>query len=186
MPDWWDWRWTVAAVAAVAMFAAGVWRVTMWSDPSTTQATAPSPLSTADSGGQAPSLEVATVDGGTFTIPADGRPTVVFFMAGWCATCIPEAEALAAIHRDLGQQVAILAVDADPQDPLSSLRAFIDRVGDPGYAWAHDPNGAAVTAFQVKALDTTVVIDADGTVVYRDAYPTDEDTLRQAIARARG
>ncbi|MFP5371092.1 MAG: peroxiredoxin family protein, partial [Actinomycetes bacterium] len=43
-------------------------------------------------GDVAPSFEVTTTAGTAFALPA-GKPAVLFFMAGWCATCIPEATA---------------------------------------------------------------------------------------------
>jgi hypothetical protein len=39
-------------------------------------------------------------------------------------------------------------------------------------------------ALAIRALDSTVVVDAGGRIVYRDAVPTDEATLRAALAEA--
>lgn len=134
-------------------------------------------------GEMAPAFFVTTVGGTSFTLPAQ-KPAVLFFMAGWCSTCIPEAEALDRIERSVGDRVAILAVDADPADSLASLEQFIALVGSPRYGFAQDRDGRLVAAFDVHALDTTVVVDAAGRVVYRDAVPTDEPVLRRALAKA--
>lgn len=133
-------------------------------------------------GDKAPSFSAATTSGSTFSLPA-GKPTAVFFMAGWCGTCLPEAEALAAIDKELGDRVAIVAVSADPTDSVDALRHFAGEAAA-DYGFVHDKEGALVTAFGVRALDTTFVLDAAGRIVFRDAVPTDEATLRQWLDRA--
>lgn len=142
---------------------------------------APGPASEA-AGEPTPAFRVATVDGPEFTHPT-GKPTVLFFMAGWCTDCLPEATALDAIERDLGDKVAILAVDADPTDPVESLRRFMATVGA-RYGFARDPEGRLTGRYGVRSLDTTVVTDAAGRMVFRDGVATDEDTLRDALRRA--
>ncbi|MHB8718603.1 MAG: TlpA family protein disulfide reductase [Candidatus Dormibacteria bacterium] len=134
-------------------------------------------------GDRASGFTATTVAGQTFQVPA-GRPTVLYFMAGWCSSCRPEAQALGQIDSQRHGQVAILAVDADPTDPLASLQNFIAQVGNPGYAFVQDEGGALVQAFGATALDTTVVIDGNGRVVYRNTRPIDEQTLEAALARA--
>lgn len=138
----------------------------------------------AQSGGEvgemAPPVTVRTLSGTDFSVPA-GRPTVLFFMAGWCDTCLPEAKALDHIQRDFGDRIAILAVDADPSDSLPTLQGFIRAAGSPAYPFAQDTHGELVTAFSARTLDTTVITDAAGKIVFRDAVPSDEATLRAAL-----
>jgi thiol-disulfide isomerase/thioredoxin len=134
-------------------------------------------------GKPSPTVTWPTLAGGTFRLPAR-RPAIVFFMAAWCSDCQPEAQALGQLQRQLGDRVAILAVDADPVDLESQTRAFFHTAGDPSYAVARDQNGRLAGAFAVRALDTTVVIDPKGRVVYRDEVPTDLGTLRMALAKA--
>lgn len=129
-----------------------------------------------------PAFAADTTAGTTFAHPT-GKPTVLFFMAGWCTDCLPEATALDAIERDLGDKVAILAIDADPTDPIESLRNFERTVGA-RYGYAHDPEGRLTGKFGVRSLDTTIITDAAGRVVFRDGVTTDEGTLREALDRA--
>ena len=133
-------------------------------------------------GDQAPAFTATTTTGTSFSLPA-GKPAVLFFMAGWCASCIPEATALENIRQDYGDRVAILGVDADPSDSLRSLRGFRDVVGA-GYGFVFDRDGTLTQALRARSLDTTVVVDAAGRIVYRDGYPTEEATLREALAKA--
>jgi peroxiredoxin len=131
-------------------------------------------------GDRAPSFSVVTSAGSTFSLPAR-KPAGVFFMAGWCGTCIPEAQALAAIDKEFGDRVAIVAVSADPTDSPAALRRFADAAR---YGFAHDKDGTLATAVGVRSLDMTVVVDSEGRIVFRDAVPTGEATLRRALSRA--
>lgn len=139
--------------------------------------------SSATVGKKATAFTAATVGGGTFRVPA-GKPTVIYFMAGWCSSCIPEAQALADVAQADAGRVAILAVDADPSDPLSSLENFMRTVGSPDYAFAQDQGGQLVQAFSASTLETTVMLNAGGTVVYRNAVSIDEAALRAALQQA--
>ncbi|HZD73737.1 MAG TPA: hypothetical protein VE776_07615 [Actinomycetota bacterium] len=71
-----------------------------------------------------------------------------------------------------------------PVDLLSQTRAFFHTAGDPSYAIARDHNGRLTGAFAMRALDTTVIIDTGGRVVYRDEVPTDLATLTRALSKA--
>lgn len=133
-------------------------------------------------GKSSPMLVWPTLAGGAFRLPA-GWPAVVYFMAAWCSDCQPEAQALGKLQRQLGDRVAILAVDVDPSDLESQTRAFFHTAGDPRYAIARDQDSRLAGAFAVRALDTTVVIDPKGRVVYRDEVPTDLATLGTALAK---
>jgi len=110
---------------------------------------------------------------------------VVYFMAGWCLTCIFEARALARLYqeyRDRGLEV--LAVDVDPSETEADVKAFRARgVPDAAYAWALDPGGLLSRTFKVWALDTTVVVGPDGRIVYRDEVGTPYETLKEVVDR---
>jgi cytochrome c-type biogenesis protein len=128
--------------------------------------------------GQAAEFTATAIDGSSLAVPK-GRPTVLFFMATWCGPDL-EASALDRIERD---QVAVVGVDVDPSEPAADLKAFADKIGA-RYSYVHDTTGALTKAFAVRAMDTTVVIDASGRIVYRDTIPTNEQTLRGALAKA--
>lgn len=57
--------------------------------------------------------------------------------------------------------MSILVVDADPTEPIASLRALAHEVGDPCSGFVKD-DGALVRLFAVRSLDTTVVVDREG------------------------
>ncbi len=56
-------------------------------------------------------------DGSVFDLTHErGNVVVLFFMAAWCTTCIPEARALNALYEEYGDRgLRILAIDIDPR-----------------------------------------------------------------------
>ena len=131
----------------------------------------------------APDFTVPTLDGGTFNLEAQrGQPSIIFIMAYWCGTCIPEARALAQIHEEYGDAVSIIALDVDPSSSVEALEQFKAAVGDPDYVWGFDVGQEVVRNYEVPSLDTTLILDPEGYVIYRDAYPTGYSTLKDALS----
>jgi len=130
-----------------------------------------------------PPINATALEGRQVAVPT-GKPSAVFFFAGWCGTCLPEAQALNRLQRELGAKVSVVAVDIDPSDDAQTIGGFLRAAGNPGYPVLHDRSGSLARDFDVTALDVTVVTDANGTVVYRDATPTPEGQLRAAFAQA--
>jgi peroxiredoxin len=181
-------RWVLIAAVATVLVAAAVW-LSLRGGESNVQSAPASPdrIELSAQGGRnvgdpAPEFTAPTTNGQDFSLPVD-KPAVLFFMAGWCTTCYAEAAALARIEQEYGDDVAILAVSPDPSDNVEALRQFADQV-DARYGFVHDKDGALTAALGIQALDTTVVVDADGTIVYRDGVPTSEPALREALAKA--
>lgn len=134
--------------------------------------------------GPAPSFSIRTLAGNTFTLKRGGGPVVISFIAGWCSSCLGEASADGQVMRTFGRQgVRVLAIDADPNDSLGQLRKFISAAGNPPIQFAMDRTSEVTLAYKVAALDTTVIIDRTGRMVYRDEYPTDYRTLASVIKK---
>ena len=78
----------------------------------------------------------------------------------------------------------IVAIDVDPSSTPESLAQFKRSAGDGDFVWAFDTAQTVARAYQVRSLDTTLILDANGVVVYRDEFPTPYRTLKRALARA--
>ncbi len=133
----------------------------------------------------APDWELSTLDGGTFRL-ADhqGEVVVMFFMASWCSTCLPEAQALAELHNQYADQgLAIVAINAEPERKVKELELFRQRANNGEFAWAFDNEFVVVQAYKVQALDTTFIIDRSGRIAYSDASPTPKDFLEKEIRK---
>ncbi len=134
------------------------------------------------SGPPAPDFTVPTLEGETFTLSAHhGKPVILFAMAYWCGTCIPEARALARLHEKYGDRVVIVALDVDPSSTPEALQRFRQRVGNPDYVWAFDQDNRVARAYQIRSLDSTYIISPSGQIMYSDAFPTPYQTLEQQI-----
>ena len=128
-------------------------------------------------------LTASYADGSVFDLAEErGNIVVLFFMAAWCPTCIPEAHALAKLHEDYADRgVRIIALDVDQNETEVQLARFRDRIGNSQHLWAMDTGFQVVRALSVRALDATVVIDREGRVAYKDAYPTRYQTLAAVV-----
>jgi hypothetical protein len=63
------------------------------------------------------------------------------------------------------------------------LRQFKSAAGNGAFVWAFDKEQQAVAAYQVRTLDTTFILDAEGHVVYRDSSPTPYDVLQETLTQ---
>src|SRR5229473_8582854 len=66
------------------------------------------------------------------------KPTLVYFMASWCISCVPEARAIAQLQGELGQQVNFVVLDIDPTDTEKGLEHFWKAAASPTNVWALD------------------------------------------------
>ena len=107
---------------------------------------------------------------------------VLFFMAAWCTTCIPEARALNALYEEYGDRgLRVLAIDIDPRDTETQLARFRRLAGGGRYLWARDLAQNVIRTYGVRALDTTVIVDRTGNIAYTDAFPTGYERLQNVV-----
>lgn len=131
------------------------------------------------SGEAAPDDGFVTLDGEAASF-ADyrGRPLVVNFFASWCAPCEEEMPAFEEVHRELGDQVAFLGMNASEQ--AAAAREIVERTGVT-YDIARDATGSLAEAFGVTGLPATFVLAPDGTIVSSHPGALDADDLRAAL-----
>jgi peroxiredoxin len=133
--------------------------------------------------GGAASAKIETLDGEQFDLAEKrGEVVALYFIAGWCSTCIPEAQAWSELYpayRDKG--VELLLVSADPNDTPQTIERFWRAAGIDPLPVAIDETGEITRALNVGALDSTIIIDREGKVAYRDAVPTDAETLEKEL-----
>src|SRR5690348_5935985 len=112
---------------------------------------------TTGTGPLAPAIAAPTVDGGHFALAAQrGKVVVLYAMAAWCTSCVPESTALGQLARTDGRRgVETLLVDESPQtDTSQAVRDFRARAQGPDRVWVIDRGGAIARAYGVTALDT--------------------------------
>jgi peroxiredoxin len=130
-----------------------------------------------------PEVNLATLDGQPINLLRDrGEVTILFAMSYWCTTCVPEAQALARLYDEYEEKgLKVIVIDLDPDTNPERLQTFIDLVGDNRLTWVFDPNAEFMYLYNVRALDTTIIVNSDGYEVYRDIQSTPYEKLRQAL-----
>ncbi len=183
--------WIAGGLAAVLVYAGSVWfENQVWAqraEPSAAERTAlltkgRDLLIPAEKRPVAPPIRLITAsyaDGSVFDLSQErGKVVALFFMAAWCPTCVPEAEALADLHKSYADKgLRILVLDIDQRETEAQLAGFRARTGTGEHLWAMDRDYQVARPYRVRALDTTIFIDREGKIAYGDAYPTRYETL---------
>lgn len=157
----------IALVALVALFAAGLRH-----DPREV----PSPLI----GKSAPAFSLAVLGQPEQPYTADdlkGRPLLVNYFASWCVACRVEHPFLMQLA---AQGVEIIGMDYKDTDADGA--AWLAQHGNPYRAVVADPRGTAGLDWGVYGAPETFVLDASGTIVYKQIGPMNETVWRERIA----
>lgn len=110
----------------------------------------------------------------------EGRVVYVDFWASWCAPCRRSFPWMAEMQRKYGPQgftVVAINVDKKREDAAKFL-----AVTPGAFTIVYDPVGTVPTAYDVKGMPTSYIVDRNGKVVSVDAGFRD-DTKAAAEAR---
>jgi peroxiredoxin len=112
-------------------------------------------------------------------------PVLLDFWATWCKPCVASVPALQSLYdrlRDDGFTVVGISVDG-PRN-FSKVRPFVTRMGIT-YPIAIDRDGSLQRFFQVTAVPTTILLDADGRIAaVTQGYRPGEEKEMEAAVRA--
>lgn len=125
------------------------------------------------------------IGGSEFTLSRHrGKVVILYAMAAWCPTCAPEARDLGRIYREYrAKGVEVLIVDVWPGETEAQLLQFKSFARGGDHLWALDRDNRWASAYQIRALDTTVIVDRQGRVAYRDEVPTSYEKLKKELER---
>ncbi|MFD1036937.1 TlpA family protein disulfide reductase [Virgibacillus byunsanensis] len=125
-------------------------------------------------------FNVKSINGQTINL-SEKKPTLIYFMATWCPTCVGLEKVFAQIHEQYGDKVQLLTVDVDPSiDTKEQLAQFQKKYGG---NWPHvlDENQEITKQFQVKQLEEVALINKKGEQVFQDVNPSFEK-LKSALS----
>ncbi|HEX6422602.1 MAG TPA: TlpA disulfide reductase family protein [Acidimicrobiales bacterium] len=138
-------------------------------------------------GAPMPTLSGTALDGEPLTVPADGRPTMIVYLAHWCPHCQAEVPVVQRWVDEgrLPEGVDLIAVStaADERRPNYPPADWLDREGWTARVLV-DGDNAAATASGVSAYPFFVAVDGDGTVVARtsgELSPQQLDAFAAAV-----
>ena len=75
----------------------------------------------------------------------------------------------------------VLMVSIDPSETEQSIEQFNDAAGIEEPLPTALDDGTLAREFGVNALETTIILDREGEVVFRETGPKDKQALRQDI-----
>jgi|GEM_PF-1328163 Thiol-disulfide isomerase and thioredoxins len=115
---------------------------------------------------KAPSFTLKGLDGKTYTVGKDQKkPVILQFWSSWCEACTVEAPTLSKLHEAYGDQMDFYGVNLSAEESKpEEIGAFVAR-----NKWTFpillDDNKRASYLYELHALPTTFILDADGTVL---------------------
>jgi thiol-disulfide isomerase/thioredoxin len=128
----------------------------------------------------APDVTLTHADGSSATLSSlHGKPVLIDFWATWCGPCLVSMPLLHRVYDDVKDKgITFLVIDEDAK--AEDATAYLTRHK---YPWTdiHDTDKQLQKAFKDKEIPLTVLIDAQGKIVYYD-FGGDEGALRRAIA----
>jgi thiol-disulfide isomerase/thioredoxin len=131
-------------------------------------------------GQMAPDVTLTAADGKKVALSSyRGKPVLIDFWATWCGPCLLAMPSIGRIYADAKDRgLTVLSVDENGRADDGPV--YLDHHH---YAWAnfHDEAKAIQTAFKGEGIPLTVLVDAQGKIVYYD-FGGDEPALRRAIA----
>lgn len=117
---------------------------------------------------QAPSFILETFEGEVISYEEDllGKPILINFWASWCPPCKAEMPDLVEVANLYEDEVIFIGINVATQDSSNQSKEFIETYNIP-YPNLIDKNGEISRLYQVPPIPATLVIDKDGTIVYR-------------------
>lgn len=132
-------------------------------------------------GDTGPDFSVITLDKETFRLSdKKGKIVILFGMAGWCSTCIPEGRALTKIKQEYSnKRVEIIGVAFTKGDNNDFLNEY-KKIGGIDIPVALDTDNVA-QKYSLTKLETTYIINKDGVVVYKDEQQTTYEDYKREL-----
>lgn len=132
-------------------------------------------------GKSAPDFSVTTLERKQFRLSDNkGKIVILFGMAGWCGTCIPEGKALTKIRKEYANKgVEIIGVAFTKGDNEDFMKEY-KKIGGIDIPLALDTDKVA-EKYGLIRLETTYIIDKTGKVVYKDEQTTSYEEYKKAL-----
>jgi len=111
-----------------------------------------------------------------------GKPVVINSWAVWCPFCRQELPDFAALQKEFGDQVTVIAIDR--QEPLQKAMEYTDGLGISGdMLFLLDRNDSFYRAIGGFSMPETIFVSGTGDIVVHKRGPMDLAEIRQHTKR---
>ena len=143
-----------------------------------------------------PDFSLKTIDGKQVSLESfKGKPVVLWFMATWCPSCVGQAGAIKQVSSEYGNKLNVLVIDLWAAQNIggqtaqgfnaetgSDLQAFVAKYGSPQWNAALDTDRVTIK-YGITQVDSTVLIDSTGKIVFENLGPSGYQPLKDAAAK---
>lgn len=130
-------------------------------------------------------FSLTTIEGNVVKL-SDFKGKYVLFasMATWCTPCQIEAQNVKRAQDNFEHiPLLVMQIDVDPRETNQDLINFRKTFGKEDWIMGFD-NGSITQLYNIKTFDTTLVINPEGKIIYRDnGFPIDTKTLEDLIIK---
>ena len=132
----------------------------------------------------APDFTLTDLGGKTVSLSdLRGEPVYLNFWATWCPPCREEMPDIQQVYTEKGQQVRFLAVNlTGTEKSVQGVREFLSA-GGYTFPVLLDEDNAVAEQYQVRAIPTSIFIDAAGVITYRYAGAMNKEKLEAALEK---
>jgi thiol-disulfide isomerase/thioredoxin len=130
----------------------------------------------------APEFSMIDVEGNQVSLSQfKGKPVVIGYFATWCAPCQIEANRIKQIDDETdGNKFVVYQIGIDGRENIDDLKEFKSGFGNDDWVVGFGLDSAE--QYNVRTLDTTLIIDENGNIVYRDnGTPATLEQLRRYL-----
>lgn len=125
-----------------------------------------------------PQFTLSALNGSDVTVMATDKVTIINFWATWCPPCraeMPELNEFVLQHSDT---VAFYGINLREESGFINDFMYKNSYSIPVLL---DSNGEIGNLFQIKFIPTTIVVDRNGTIVFRKSGPVTKSELETVV-----
>ena len=132
----------------------------------------------------APDFTFTTVDNKTISLSSlRGSPVIMsFVLTVGCVPCKAEALNIRAAQKEVNLKV--IQIGISPYESEDDLRDFRKNFGSSDWIIGLDKDQKITDLYKVRTVDTTILINAEGKIIYRDdGYPIETWTIIDLLGK---